>query len=90
LAVHLPAKVARFRFESGGCWRASGSHFLPVSTEPFAAFDASNAPSSDPLPHLRIFVSSPGDVDTERQIAGRVIERLRIRFQEYGQIESYF
>jgi tetratricopeptide (TPR) repeat protein len=90
LAVHLPAKVARFRFESGGCWRASGSHFLPVSTEPFAVFDASNAPSSDSLPHLRIFVSSPGDVDTERQIAGRVIERLRIRFQEHGQIESYF
>jgi hypothetical protein len=90
LAVHLPAKAARFRFGSGGCWGAPGSHFLPVSTEPSAVFDASNGPSSHSLPRLRIFVSSPGDVDTERQIAGRVIERLRIRFQEHGQIESYF
>jgi hypothetical protein len=84
IGSHLPAKVARVRFRSGGCRGASGSHFLPVSTEPFAVFDASNGPSSHSLPRLRIFVSSPGDVDTERQIAGRVIERLRIRFQEHG------
>jgi len=85
LAVHLPAKVALYRFAWGGCRRAFPGHFLLVNTEPFAVLDAFNSPLSHSLPHLRIFVSSPGDVDTERQIAGRVIERLRIRFQEHGQ-----
>jgi hypothetical protein len=90
LAVHLPAKVALYRFAWGGCRRASPGHFLLVNREPFAVLDASNSPLSHSLPRLRIFVSSPGDVDTERQIAGGVIERLRIRFQKHGQIESYF
>ena len=49
-AIYLPAKVAQFRFELGGFWGASGSHFLPVSTEPSAVFAASNGPSSHSLP----------------------------------------
>jgi tetratricopeptide (TPR) repeat protein len=67
------------------------SHFPAVNSESFSVLRASDHdPASHPLPRLRIFVSSPGDVDTERQIAGRVIERVRVRFQEYGQIEPYF
>jgi hypothetical protein len=50
LAIHLPAKVAQFRFELGGFWGASGRHFLPVCTEPSAVFAASNGPSSHSLP----------------------------------------
>jgi tetratricopeptide (TPR) repeat protein len=61
-----------------------------VSTEPSAVVGTSDDPAFHALPRLRIFVSSPGDVDTERQIAGRVIERLRLRFQEHGQIDPYF
>ena len=60
-----------------------------MNTEPFAVLGASDDPLSHSLPRLRIFVS-PRDVDTERQIAGRVIERLRVRFQEHGEIEAYF
>lgn len=39
---------------------------------------------------LRIFVSSPGDVGEERQIAGRVIERLRSQFANRVLIEPIF
>ena len=49
-----------------------------MNTDPLAALGTSDDPTSRSLPRLRIFVSSPGDVDTERQIAGRVIERLRV------------
>jgi hypothetical protein len=61
-----------------------------VNTDPSAALNPPDDPTSHSLSRLRIFVSSPGDVDMERRIAGRIIERLRVRFQEPGQVESYF
>jgi tetratricopeptide (TPR) repeat protein len=62
-----------------------------VNSESFGVLGASgHDPASNSLPRLRIFVSSPGDVDTERQIASRVIDRLRVRFQEHGEIDPYF
>jgi hypothetical protein len=39
---------------------------------------------------LRIFISSPGDVQLERQIARRVIARLQSEFGDQQPIEPYF
>src|SRR5262245_49259074 len=39
---------------------------------------------------VRIFISSPGDVQLERQIARRVIERLAAEFDDNPAIEPYF
>jgi eukaryotic-like serine/threonine-protein kinase len=45
---------------------------------------------SDELPDFRIFVSSPGDVSTERKIAERIIGRLGGEFRERGRLDPYF
>ena len=42
------------------------------------------------LPKLRVFISSPGDVDTERKIAARVIARLAAEFRARLELEAYF
>ena len=39
---------------------------------------------------LRIFVSSPGDVDQDRRVAARVIERLRYEYSASVALEPYF
>jgi hypothetical protein len=39
---------------------------------------------------LRIFISSPGDVAREREIAGRVIKRLQAQFHARARLEPYF
>lgn len=39
---------------------------------------------------MRIFISSPGDVELERQIARRVIKRLQTEFADEPPIEPYF
>jgi eukaryotic-like serine/threonine-protein kinase len=44
----------------------------------------------DQLPGFRIFVSSPGDVSTERKITERIIGRLGGEFRERGRLEPYF
>ena len=42
------------------------------------------------LPKLRVFISSPGDVDTERKITARVIERLAGEFRGRLDLDAYF
>jgi len=42
------------------------------------------------LKAIRIFISSPGDVDTERKIAGRVIERLSAEFAGQVKLDPFF
>src|SRR5215470_4874090 len=39
------------------------------------------------MPTLRIFVSSPKDVNSERTVARRVIERLALQYAYHFQIE---
>jgi hypothetical protein len=39
--------------------------------------------------HLRIFVSSPGDVGAERAVTLAVIERLQLEFRGQVQLEAY-
>jgi len=39
---------------------------------------------------LRIFISSPGDVGREREVAYRVIKRVEARFGERVKLEGYF
>jgi hypothetical protein len=39
---------------------------------------------------VRIFISSPGDVELERQVARRVISQLQAEFGDYPVIEPYF
>jgi energy-coupling factor transporter ATP-binding protein EcfA2 len=41
------------------------------------------------LPKITVFVSSPGDVQQERFVAERVLERLGKRFAQFAQIEPY-
>jgi hypothetical protein len=41
------------------------------------------------LPKITVFVSSPGDVQQERFVAERVLERLGKRFARLAQIEPY-
>jgi hypothetical protein len=38
-----------------------------------------------PLPRIRIFISSPRDVGSERALAMRVLERLQLEFR--GRVE---
>ncbi|WP_043784724.1 tetratricopeptide repeat protein [Solidesulfovibrio alcoholivorans] len=42
------------------------------------------------LPEIRIFVSSPGDVMLERQLAERVINRLKTRYERVAAISPLF
>jgi hypothetical protein len=39
-------------------------------------------------PRLRIFISSPGDVGLEREICGRVIDRLQGKFGSHFALET--
>ena len=39
---------------------------------------------------LRIFISSPGDVGREREVAYRIVERVEARFGERVKLEGYF
>jgi hypothetical protein len=41
-------------------------------------------------PVIRVFVSSPGDVDLERKLTERVINRFQAKFASRGTIEPYF
>ncbi len=43
-----------------------------------------------PIPKIRVFVSSPGDVAEERVIAGRVLDRLAAEFARVARIEAVF
>jgi WD40 repeat protein len=51
---------------------------------------SSESPINSDLPSLRIFISSPGDVNAERIITERVIERLSEDFGEYVCLEPIF
>lgn len=39
---------------------------------------------------LRIFISSPGDVAEERQITGKVIERLQGKYWSFVRLDDVF
>lgn len=43
-----------------------------------------------PIPKIRIFISSPGDVGREREATRRVIDRLQSEFAEHVTLDPYF
>lgn len=45
---------------------------------------------TSPMQTLRIFISSPGDVAEERQITGKVIERLQGKYWSFVRLHDVF
>jgi len=64
---------------------------MSSALQPGPSEDADVAPTIDHKRSIiRVFVSSPGDVDLERKLTERVISRLQAKYASRGKIEPYF